>query len=67
MTDLDIVVAGAMEPDERRRAADEARDIFTELRAAALLERLDAALAAERASTSGAAPRATAVQISQEA
>jgi class 3 adenylate cyclase/tetratricopeptide (TPR) repeat protein len=45
MTDLDIVVTGAMELDERRRAADEARDIFTGLRAAALLERLDAALA----------------------
>jgi hypothetical protein len=46
MTDLDIVVMGAMEPEERRRAADDAREIFTRLRATALLERLDAALAA---------------------
>jgi len=45
MTDLDIVITGAMEPDERRRAADEAREIFIGLRAVALLERLDAALA----------------------
>ncbi|MCA1570244.1 MAG: AAA family ATPase [Chloroflexi bacterium] len=43
LTDLDIVITGAMEPDERRRAADEAREIFTRLRAKALLDRLDAA------------------------
>jgi len=67
MTGLDIVVTGAMEPDERRRAADEARDIFTGLRAAALLERLDAALVTGRTPGSGAAPRATDVQVSQEA
>jgi hypothetical protein len=45
MTDLDVVVTGAMEPEERRRAADEAREIFTRLRANALLGLLDAALA----------------------
>ena len=44
---LDIILTGAMEADERRRAADEAREIFTRLRASALLDRLDAALAAD--------------------
>ncbi|MBA2633399.1 MAG: AAA family ATPase [Chloroflexi bacterium] len=47
MTDLDIVVTGAMESDERRRAAEEAREIFTQLRAQALLDRLDAALGSQ--------------------
>ncbi|MBA3741189.1 MAG: hypothetical protein H0W98_08615, partial [Chloroflexi bacterium] len=46
MCDLDIVVTGALEPAERRRAADEARTIFTRLRAQPLIDRLDAALAA---------------------
>ena len=44
MMGLDIVITGAMEPDERRRAADDAREIFTHLRATALLALLDAAL-----------------------
>ncbi|MGH2382732.1 MAG: adenylate/guanylate cyclase domain-containing protein [Candidatus Limnocylindria bacterium] len=56
MTDLDIVITGAMEPDERRHAADEAREIFTGLRATALLERLDAALASTRQTTSSPTP-----------
>ena len=51
MADLDIVVTGAMDADERRRAADEAREIFTGLRAAALLERLDDALASSAPTT----------------
>jgi class 3 adenylate cyclase/tetratricopeptide (TPR) repeat protein len=41
---LDVIVSGAMEPDDRRRLADEARTVFTELRATPYLERLDAAL-----------------------
>ena len=45
-TDLDIVLTGAMDADERRRAAEEAREIFTRLRATALLERLAVAEAA---------------------
>jgi hypothetical protein len=52
MCDLDIVILGAMEADERRRAADEARTIFTRLGALPLLARLDAALSAETASRS---------------
>jgi hypothetical protein len=40
---LDVITCGAMDPDERRRVADEARAIFTELRAAPYLSRLDAA------------------------
>ena len=52
LTDLDVVITGAMQPDERRRAAAEAREILERLRATALLERLDAALADERATTS---------------
>jgi class 3 adenylate cyclase len=50
MCDLDTVILGAMEADERRRAADEARTIFTRLGALPLLARLDAALSAETAS-----------------
>ncbi len=48
LTDIDVIVTGAMERDERERTAQEAREIFTRLGAAALLARLDAAL--ERAS-----------------
>ncbi len=66
MTDLDIVVTGAMEPDERRRAADEAREIFTALRATALLDRLDSALAAaEPTAPSASASRTAAAQASE--
>jgi hypothetical protein len=64
LIDLDIAVTGAMEPAERRRAIDEARDIFTRLRAEALLERLDAAAG----SAPEASPRADrAEEIAQEA
>jgi hypothetical protein len=49
MTDLDIVITGAMAADERRRAAEEARGIFTGLRATVLLDRLDRAEAADAA------------------
>ena len=45
MCQLDIAITGAMEPDERRRAAAEAREIFERLRAKGLIDRLDAALA----------------------
>ncbi|HEU5325261.1 MAG TPA: adenylate/guanylate cyclase domain-containing protein [Candidatus Limnocylindria bacterium] len=38
---LDVLTLGAMEPDERARAADEARVIFTDLGATPLLRRLD--------------------------
>jgi class 3 adenylate cyclase/tetratricopeptide (TPR) repeat protein len=68
MTDLDIVITGAMEPDERRQAADEAREIFTRLGANALLARLDAAMtnvAQAPASPAVAAPRHQ--EIGQEA
>ncbi|MGH2446260.1 MAG: hypothetical protein ACRDGD_09515, partial [Candidatus Limnocylindria bacterium] len=63
MTNLDIVITGAMEADERRRAADEAREIFTRLRANALLDRLDAALAI---GAPAAASRAPAVEAEAE-
>lgn len=65
MTDLDIVTTGAMEPEERRRAADEARTIMTRLEATVLLEWLDRAETAQAdgrivdvrpAPASGAAP-----------
>ena len=49
MIDLDIVVTGAMEADERRAAAEEARAIFTRLEASALLELLDRAVEADAA------------------
>lgn len=48
MCDLDIVITGAMEPAERARAAAEAREIFTRLRAQPLLDRLDASPDAAR-------------------
>jgi len=44
--DLDIVRFGAMEEAERRQAADEAREIFTALRATEYLDQLDEALEA---------------------
>jgi hypothetical protein len=49
MTDLDIVITGAMEADERRRAAEEARGILDRLRATVLLDRLDRAEADDAA------------------
>jgi hypothetical protein len=55
MCDLDIVIVGAMEAEERRRAADEARAIFTRLGAQPLLARLDVSLGAETASRSAPA------------
>ncbi|MGH2446261.1 MAG: adenylate/guanylate cyclase domain-containing protein [Candidatus Limnocylindria bacterium] len=64
--DLEIVITGAMEADERRRAADEAREIFTRLRATALLDRLDAALATE-APAAEAATRPSEVEAEVEA
>jgi hypothetical protein len=69
LTDIDIVVTGAMEPDERRRAADEAREIFTRLRAQALLDRLDAAMGEETPSSPAALKRApsTAAEVGQQA
>ena len=63
MCDLDIVVTGAMEPDERRRAADEAREIFERLRAQGLIDRLDAALAADG---SRPAPAASPARVTEE-
>jgi hypothetical protein len=56
MTDLDIVRSGAMELDERRRAGEEAREIFTRLRATALLDRLETAVAADETRRTPAAP-----------
>jgi hypothetical protein len=53
--DLDIVVTGAMEPAERRRAAEEARATFARIGAQPFLDRLNAAMAAE----TGGAPAAT--------
>lgn len=70
MCDLDIVITGAMQPDERRRATAEAREIFERLRAQGLIDRLDAALAAsaEGQPPSDPATRATAeVEVAQEA
>ncbi len=55
LCDLDIVVTGAMEPAERRRAAEEARATFTRIGAEPFLDRLNAAVAAEAAG----APAAT--------
>ena len=56
MTDLDLVITGAMEPEERDRAADEAREILTQLRAQPLLDRLEAARDRERAPRSAPQP-----------
>jgi hypothetical protein len=69
LVDLDIVVTGAMEPDERRRAADEAREIFSRLRAQALLDRLDAAMEEGTPSAPAAVKRApsTAAEVGQQA
>ena len=39
---LDALASGTLDTDEHRRAGDEARDIFTSLRAQGLLELLDA-------------------------
>jgi tetratricopeptide (TPR) repeat protein len=58
MCQLDVAETGAMEPDERRRAAAEAREIFERLRAQALIDRLDAALAAGGEARQVAAPTA---------
>jgi hypothetical protein len=55
MTDLDIVITGAMEADERRRAAEEARGILDRLRATVLLDRLDRAEADDAARKPSAA------------
>ncbi|HET7645547.1 MAG TPA: adenylate/guanylate cyclase domain-containing protein [Candidatus Limnocylindria bacterium] len=44
MIGLDVLTLGAMDADERARVADEARVIFTELRAVPLLELLDQVL-----------------------
>jgi hypothetical protein len=69
MTDLDIVITGAMEPDERRRAAEEARAIFSDLRATTLLDKLDAALAGADAHERSRprAPSVVEAEIAQEA
>jgi hypothetical protein len=48
MTDLDVVITGAMEPAERHAAAEEARGILTRLKATPLLERLEQAHQPER-------------------
>jgi hypothetical protein len=56
-TGLDAIVAGALEPAERQRVADEARVIFERLGAKPYLAQLDAALV-------GAAPRADPRQAS---
>ena len=45
LSQLDLVETGAMEPAERRRAAEEARAFFERMGARPLIERLDAALA----------------------
>ena len=65
LTDLDIVITGAMEADERRRAAEEARGILTELRATVLLDRLDRAEA--DAGTGRTPPTPAAVMDTAEA
>ncbi|HEX7224421.1 MAG TPA: adenylate/guanylate cyclase domain-containing protein [Candidatus Limnocylindria bacterium] len=69
MTDLDIVITGAMEPDERRRAAEEARAIFSDLRATTLLDKLDTALAGAEAheQSRARAPSVVEAEIAQEA
>ncbi len=54
---IDLLETGAMEPAERRRAADEARAFFEALGAAPLLARIDAALA-----STAPGPRAKAVR-----
>ena len=67
LTDLDIVITGAMEPDERRSAAEEAREILTRLQAAALLDRLEQALIAANESTPTARVTPKREEIGQEA
>ncbi|HEX7172200.1 MAG TPA: adenylate/guanylate cyclase domain-containing protein [Candidatus Limnocylindria bacterium] len=46
---LDIVTMGALEAEDRRRAAEEARQVFAQLRAAALLDLLDDAVTRDEA------------------
>jgi len=58
-----------MKPEERRQAAEEAREIFTRLRATALLDKLDAALTESATGTrpETPTPARTEQQIGQEA
>ena len=69
LTDLDIVITGGLEADERRRAAEEAREIFTHLRAQALLDRLEAALGVQAPAAAASEARADSAleEIGQEA
>jgi class 3 adenylate cyclase len=48
LTDIDVVVTGSMEPDERQAAAEEAHALAERLGAPPLLARLERARAAER-------------------
>ena len=58
LTALTIVITGAMTPDERAMAAEEAREVFTGLQATAALDKLDRAMAAgaHRSAGPSAAP-----------
>ena len=67
MTNLDIIITRSLEPDERRRAANEARETFTRLRADGLLRRLDAALAGDAVDASPLRHATESEQIRQEA
>jgi hypothetical protein len=66
LIDLDAVITGALEPDERRRAADEAREIFTDLRAPRLLARLDEALEQTRTADRGSGERSARSQEARQ-
>ena len=67
LTDLDIVITGAMEPDERPAPRRRHAEIFTRLQAAALLERLEKALLANTESTPTAGVTPQREEIGQEA
>jgi len=63
---LDIIETGALEPAERRRAADEARGFFERVGARPFIERLDAALAREPAATGSAGARTAVAESAVE-
>ncbi len=63
---LDIVETGAMEPGERQRLAEEARSFFERVGARPFIERLDAALARELATSQSAGARTAVAESAVE-
>jgi hypothetical protein len=63
---LDIIETGALEPAERRRAADEARGFLERVGARPFIERLDAALAREPAATGSLGTRTSVAESAEQ-